>query len=64
MHTSTAKPGYSTSEAARRFHVKEQTLRAALCRDGHYLGIRPRKLPNRMLDWPAEQVDAALQQAA
>ena len=54
----TTRPGYSTAEAARRFCVKEQTLRAALCRDGHYLGIQPRKLANRLLSWPADEVDA------
>lgn len=51
------RPGYSTEEAARRLHVKPQTLRAALCRDGHYLGVQPRKMANRLLDWPAERID-------
>lgn len=50
--------GYSTEEAAQRFHVKPQTLRQALSRAGHYLGVQPRKLRNRYLDWPADQVDA------
>ncbi len=51
---------YSTEEAAAALHVKPQTLRAALCRDGHYFGLRPVKLPNRMLAWPAAAVDALL----
>lgn len=49
--------GYSTAEAARILHVQPQTLRAALCRDGHYLGVQPRKLANRLLDWGADEID-------
>ncbi len=41
-------------------HIRPQTLRAALCRDGHYFGIRPVKLPNRMLAWPADAIDRLL----
>ena len=48
---------YSTEQAAAVLHVRPQTLRAALCRDGHYFGIRPVKLPNRMLVWPCEAID-------
>ena len=49
---------YSTEQAAAALHVRPQTLRAAICRDGHYAGVRPRKLPSRFLAWPAEQIDA------
>lgn len=51
---------YSTEEAAAILKVKPQTLRAALCRDGHYFGVRPIKLPNRMLTWPAEAIERLL----
>ncbi len=70
MHTSTTTPQrtdyasilrtYSTEDAARILHLRPQTLRAALCRDGHYAGIRPVKLPSRFLAWPADQIDALL----
>ena len=50
----------STEQAAAALHIKPQTLRAALCRDGHYFGIRPLKLPNRMLAWPAEGIESLL----
>ncbi len=71
MHTTTTTPTQrtdyasilrtlSTEQAAAALHVRPQTLRAALCRDGHYCGIRPVKLPNRMLAWPADQIDALL----
>lgn len=51
---------YSTDEAASLLKIRPQTLRAALCRDGHYFGVRPIKLPNRMLAWPCEAIDRLL----
>ena len=48
---------YSTDEAAAILKVRPQTLRAALCRDGHYAGVRPHKLPSRFLAWPADQIE-------
>ena len=47
---------YSTDEAASLLKIRPQTLRAALCRDGHYFGVRPIKSPNRMRGWPAEAI--------
>lgn len=52
-----AARSYSTEQAAAALHIKPQTLRAALCRDGHYAGVRPRKLPSRFLAWPADQIE-------
>ena len=46
-----------TAEAADRLRIRPQTLRRALCLQGHYFGIRPRKLPSRFLAWPAEAID-------
>lgn len=46
----------STEQAAAALHIKPQTLRAALCRDGHYCNVRPLKLANRFLAWPADQI--------
>lgn len=46
----------STQALAESLGIKPQTLRAALCRNGHYYGIRPIKLPNRLLLWPADAV--------
>ena len=51
---------YSTEEAAALLKIRPQTMRAALCRAGHYAGIRPRKLPSRFLAWPAEAIDRLL----
>jgi hypothetical protein len=51
---------YSTEEAAAVLKVKPQTLRAAVCRDGSYFGLRPQKARNRFLMWDAAAVDALL----
>ena len=50
----------TTEQLAEQAHLKPQSLRAAFCRDGHWCGIRPTKLPNRRLLWPADQVTALL----
>jgi hypothetical protein len=49
---------YTTEQTAFAFGVKPHTLRVSLCERGEYLGIRPVKLPNRRLLWPADAVDA------
>ena len=42
----------STKEFAESLGVKPETARRSLCVAGHYLGIRPVKLPNGRLLWP------------
>lgn len=54
----------STDEFAEWLHVKSQTIRAGLCRDGHYLGLRPVKLPNRRLLWDSSEVRELLERSA
>ena len=51
---------YSTEEAAAVLKVKPQTMRAAVCRDGSYFGVRPQKARNRFLVWDAAAIDALL----
>ena len=51
---------YTTEALALMAGLKPQTLRAALSRKGHWCGIQPIKLPNRLLLWPADRVDAVL----
>lgn len=53
-------PEYSLScaEFAALNGVKAQSVRARICREGHYFGIRPRKLANRRVMFPAVQVAA------
>ena len=50
----------TTEEAAARLGMRPQTLRASLCKVGHYLQIRPIKLSNRMLRWPAAEIERVL----
>lgn len=56
------KPGEKcvTKVLAARFGVMPQTPRAALCRNGHWLGLVPVKLPSGHLMWDVEQADRLL----
>jgi len=55
------RPRLTTEELAALLHVKPQTVRAGLCKSGHYLGMRPAvKLPNRRLLWDAEAAAAVI----
>lgn len=61
-HTTTApsaRPAakLTTEELAAELRIAPQTARAALCRNGHYLGLRPVKLPNGKLLWDAAEVE-------
>ena len=47
----------STEEAAAILRVASQTPRASLCRLGHWMGMRPVKLPNGRLLWDAAEVE-------
>jgi len=46
----------ATSVFARLIGVRGQTIRRGLCVDGHYLSIKPLKLPNRRLLWPVAEI--------
>lgn len=48
---------YSTDELATLLKVRPQTIRAGLCRAGHYQGLKPVKSQNRFLLWPADEAD-------
>lgn len=50
----------TTEQLAEQAQLKAQSIRAAFCRDGHWCGIRPIKLPNRRLLWPADAVNTVL----
>lgn len=47
----------TTETLAAGLGLKPQSLRAAICRAGHYYGIRPAKLPNGRLLWPADAIE-------
>lgn len=42
----------NTNQLAERFGVKGDTVRRNLCTKGHFLGLKPVKLPNSRLLWP------------
>lgn len=46
-----------TAEAADRLRIRPQTLRRALCMQGHYYGMRPTKMPNGRLLWDSADLD-------
>lgn len=48
-----------TFEFARAFSRASQTIRKSYCLTGHYLGIRPIKLGNRLM-WPVSEIAALL----
>jgi hypothetical protein len=48
-----------TDELARFLRCASQTIRKAYSATGHYLGIRPLKLGNRLL-WPIKEVTRLL----
>ncbi|MCJ8501031.1 hypothetical protein [Desulfatitalea alkaliphila] len=50
-----------TSKFAESLGVKNDSVRRGLCVKGHYLGVRPVKLPNGRLMWPAKAVEQLLQ---
>lgn len=49
--------GLSTEALAAGLGIKPQSLRAALCRQGHWCGLRPAKLPNGRLLWPGDSIE-------
>lgn len=57
-------PPLTTKQLAAQLGVEAQTIRASLCRNGSYFGLRPEaKLPNRLLLWPADSVDRIVTRA-
>ena len=47
----------STEELAAWLKILPQSIRKRLCETGSYYGLRPVKLPNRRLMWPANSLD-------
>jgi len=51
---------YDTKELAALLKVDPGTIRRGYCVKGAYFGLRPLKLPNRRLLWPASEVEKLL----
>jgi hypothetical protein len=50
----------STAEVSQILKIKGNTIRRAYCLSGHYMNVKPRKLPNGRLLWPkTELLEAA-----
>ena len=52
----TVREFLTTNQLARALGVQGATVRRGLCVDGHYMGLRPVKLPNKRLIWPVDAV--------
>lgn len=50
----------TTQEFAEKARVKAGTILHSHCVKGHYAGIKPVKLANRLLLWDAKEVEALL----
>ncbi|MCG5509618.1 monooxygenase [Ectothiorhodospira lacustris] len=53
----------TTPELARAIGMKPDSIRVRLCRTGSFYGLRPGKLPNGRLIWPADSVVRLLAQS-
>lgn len=60
QHIRVAAQMLTTEDVAIALCVKPQTIRASLCRRGHYMYLRPIRLPNRRLLWASEGLQAIL----
>ena len=56
------EPKLTTNELARAAGVKPDSIRAAVCRSRMYFGIRPEKLVNGRLLWPADAPERLVRQ--
>lgn len=60
MQNNFPTPKLSTEELAALGKIVPQSIRAAVCRNGHWMGLRPIKLPNRRLLWDASEAARVL----
>lgn len=50
----------STKEFAYILGCTAESIRVRLCKSGSFLGIKPKKLPNRRLLWPINSINSLL----
>lgn len=53
----------STEDLAKQAATTPGTIRVRLCKFGSYFGIRPQKLPNGRLLWPADSLNRLFEKA-
>jgi hypothetical protein len=51
------RPLISTDELAALLSIRPQSIRKRLCQTGGYFSLRPLKLPNGRLMWPADAIE-------
>ena len=54
----------STKELAQIVRVESGTIRRGLCLNGHYMGLKPIKLPNKRLLWAEDAARKLINQKA
>ena len=52
-----------TEQLATALGIKASSIRTRLCKTGSYFGLKPRKLPNGRLLWPANALDQLTREA-
>lgn len=52
-----------TEQLANAIGIKASSIRTRLCKTGSYFGLKPYKLPNGRLLWPADAVAQLTQEA-
>lgn len=62
--TSSIAPMLTTTEFARALALEPQSVRKRLSQTGSWWGVRPCRLPNGKLRWPADAVDQLLRGGA
>jgi hypothetical protein len=50
----------TTEQLAQNLGLKPESIRSRVCRTGEYFGLRPEKLVNGRLLWPADSADRLL----
>jgi hypothetical protein len=55
--------GFTTPELARHVGISAEGLRVHLCKRGSYFGLKPERLPNGRLLWPADSLEKLRQRA-
>jgi len=53
-----------TEQLANALGIKASSIRTRLCKTGSYFGLKPRKLTNGRLLWPADSIEQLTQGAA
>lgn len=51
----------TTAALASRLGIQAQSIRASVCRNGSYYGLKPTRLPNGRLLWPEDAFQRILE---